>query len=57
MIACDVHPISNLRVLKYLTQELGVLDEARTGWIRYRISSGLRALEAGLASAERPGRF
>jgi len=56
-IACDVHPIANLRVLKYLTQELGVTDDAKTGWIRHWITSGLQALEAGLAASERLGRF
>lgn len=56
-IACDVHPIANLRVLKYLSQELGVPDDAKNRWIRYWITSGLGALEAGLASRERRGRF
>lgn len=58
-IACDVHPIANLRVLKYLSQELHVSDDAKNQWIRHWIASGLQALEAGLASAsgERAGKF
>ena len=56
-IACDVHPIANLRVLKYLSQELGVPDDAKTRWIRHWITAGLQALESMLASVERPGNF
>lgn len=56
-IACDVHPIANLRVLKYLTQELGTPDEAKNKWIRHWIASGLQALEQELASRERQGSF
>lgn len=56
-IACDVHPVANLRVLKYLSQELGVSDDAKNRWIRHWITSGLQALEAGLASRERQGQF
>jgi maleylpyruvate isomerase len=56
-IACDVHPIANLRVLKYLTQEVGASEEAKTKWIRYWIASGLQALEQELASRKRLDSF
>jgi maleylpyruvate isomerase len=48
-VACDIHPINNLRVLKYLTGTLGVSDEAKNGWVKHWIGLGLAALEAELA--------
>lgn len=44
-IACDIHPINNLRVLKYLESELGADDDARTNWIRHWIVSGFDAVQ------------
>ena len=54
-IACDIHPLNNLRVLKYLTGELGVSDEQKNGWYAHWISEGLAALEA--IAAPRAGEF
>ena len=54
-IACDVHPLNNLGVLKYLTGPLGQSEEAKKAWIGHWIGNGFAALEA-LAS-ERAGRF
>lgn len=34
-ISCDIHPLQNLRVLKYLTQKLGVSEEDKTVWIQH----------------------
>ncbi|MGX5219765.1 maleylacetoacetate isomerase [Pseudomonas segetis] len=48
-IACDVHPLNNLRVLKYLSTELGVADDAKTQWYQHWVHSGLTAVEQGLA--------
>jgi maleylacetoacetate isomerase/maleylpyruvate isomerase len=48
-IACEIHPINNLRVLKYLSQELRVDDAAKTGWYRHWCRSGLEAVERQLA--------
>jgi maleylacetoacetate isomerase len=45
-IACDIHPINNLRVLKYLSGNLGVDESARDDWYRHWISEGFDALEA-----------
>ena len=45
-IACDIHPLNNLRILKYLTGELGVGDEAKDIWYRHWVREGLTALEA-----------
>lgn len=44
-IACDIHPLDNLRVLKYLTATLGVEEEAKLGWYRHWIQEGFQALE------------
>ena len=48
-IACEIHPVNNLRVLKYLTSELKVTDEARSTWYRHWCREGLEALERQLA--------
>ena len=45
-VACDIHPLNNLRVLKYLTGELGVEELAKDAWYRHWVSEGLGALEA-----------
>lgn len=56
-IACDIHPLNNLRVLNYLTNTLGVSDEQKNGWYRYWIDTGFEALEQRLASERETGRF
>ena len=56
-IACDIHPIDNLRVLEYLTGTLGVSAEAKDGWYRYWIDTGFEALERQLASDPATGRY
>lgn len=48
-IACEVHPLNNLRVLQYLTGELGVDDAAKNAWYRHWLHTGLTAVEQGLA--------
>ncbi|CAD5109327.1 maleylacetoacetate isomerase [Zestomonas carbonaria] len=48
-IACDVHPLNNLRVLQYLSGELGVDDEAKNAWYLHWVRNGLAAVEQGLA--------
>lgn len=48
MIACDIHPLNNLRVLKYLTRELGVSETAKDGWYRHWVRTGLEAFERQL---------
>ena len=56
-IACDIHPIDNLRVLRYLVRVLKVDEEAKNTWYRYWIELGLGALEMRLASERETGRF
>lgn len=45
-IACDIHPLNNLRVLKYLKGTLGIAEEAKDEWYRHWVAEGLAALEA-----------
>jgi len=56
-IACDIHPLNNLRVLKYLTGTLGATDAARDAWYAHWCEVGLRALETRLAREPATGRF
>lgn len=56
-IACDIHPLNNLRVLKHLDSALGLDEEARNVWYRHWIAEGFEALEAMLANDARTGRF
>ncbi len=51
LIACDIHTLNNLRVLKYLASDLGLRDEIRDRWYRHWVSEGFDALEAMAAGA------
>ena len=51
IISCDIHPIDNLRVLNYLTGELGVSDEQKQTWYRHWIKLGFDALETQIKAA------
>ncbi|MGH7153074.1 MAG: maleylacetoacetate isomerase [Acetobacteraceae bacterium] len=55
VIACDIHPLNNLRVLRYLKHEMNQSDEARDAWYSHWIWEGFTALEALLRSE--PGPF
>lgn len=48
-IACEVHPLNNLRVLKYLVKELKADEEAKNAWYRHWCRSGLEAFERQLS--------
>ena len=56
-IACDIHPLNNLRVLKYLTGALGVSEEHKSEWITHWITLGLTAIEAQIQQRGRTGAF
>src|SRR5690606_7991626 len=56
-IACDTHPLNNLRVLKYLKRELNIDDEARDTWYRHWVDQGLGAVEAMLANSPATGTY
>jgi maleylacetoacetate isomerase len=55
MIACDVHPLNNLRVLQYLNQSFNVDDTQRQQWYIHWITVGFDALEKVLV--KQPGKF
>jgi maleylacetoacetate isomerase/maleylpyruvate isomerase len=48
-IACEIHPLNNLRVLKYLVRELKLSDEAKNTWYRHWVRVGLEGFERLLA--------
>jgi len=54
-IACEIHPVDNLRVLKYLKHTLKVGDEAKDAWYRHWLESGFESLEKRLANDSRVG--
>ncbi|MDM7456478.1 MAG: maleylacetoacetate isomerase [Tepidimonas sp.] len=47
-VACDIHPINNLRILKYLAGPLGLSEQQRTDWYNHWVMEGLRAYERRL---------
>jgi maleylpyruvate isomerase len=51
-IACEIHPLNNLRVLKYLVKELKVDEEAKTTWYRHWVREGLVSFERQLAQLQ-----
>lgn len=46
VVACDIHPLNNLRILKYLTRDLGLNETVKDRWIARWIAEGFEALEA-----------
>ncbi len=57
IIACEIHPLNNLRVLRYLTHTLKVTEEQKTAWYHHWVITGFEALEARLANDPRTGRY
>jgi len=56
-VACEIHPVDNLRVLKYLKHTLKVGDEAKDEWYRHWLESGFESLEKRLANDPRVGKL
>jgi len=56
-IACDIHPLNNLRVLKYLTGTLGASEEEKMTWYRHWLADGMMAVERLLAGHPATGDF
>jgi maleylpyruvate isomerase len=56
-VACDIHPLNNLRVLKYLDRELHADEAARARWYAHWVAEGLAAIEKMLAARPGPGPF
>lgn len=57
LIACDTHPLGNLRVLQYLEREFKATPEQREAWVRHWLGLGFQALEALLAENSTTGDF
>lgn len=55
-IACEIHPLNNLRVLRYLVRQLGVSEDAKNGWYRHWVEQGLAQTEAMLLARGLAGR-
>ena len=55
-IACDIHPLNNLRVLRYLKHDLGLSEQAKDDWYRHWVEKGLGQLEHFIKASGRAGR-
>jgi len=56
-IACEIHPLNNLRVLRYLVKDLQVGEDDKNRWYRHWVETGLEAVERQLARSGATGRF
>lgn len=56
-IACDIHPLGNTRVLKYLAANYGLQKDGTDAWVRHWIGTGFDALEKRLAQSPTRGQF
>lgn len=56
-IACEIHPLNNLRVLRYLVKDLGIDEQNKTRWYQHWAESGLAVVEQRLKSEQRAGLF
>lgn len=52
VVACDIHPIANLRIQKYLENEFEISEDRRMDWVRHWITAGLSAIERELEDSE-----
>ncbi len=57
LVACDIHPLNNLRVLRYLKHEWNVPDAERDEWTKHWITEGFTAFEALLQDSPSTGEF
>ena len=57
LVACDIHPLNNLRVLQYFENEWNVPQPEREEWVRHWIEGGFSAAEAMLAGHPSTGEF
>lgn len=54
-VACEIHPLNNLRVLGYLSRTLGITEDQKNAWYRHWVETGLETVERQLAAA--PARY
>jgi maleylacetoacetate isomerase len=57
LVACEIHPVNNSRVLQYLVAEMGHSEDDKNKWYRHWIHDGLAKLEAQLAATPGTARF
>jgi maleylacetoacetate isomerase len=57
LIACEIHPLNNLRTLQYLVNDLGHSEQDKNRWYQHWIHDGMAKLEADLARASTAGRY
>jgi len=57
VIACEIHPLNNLRTLRYVKKSYGLDEEGVNAWYRHWIAAGLAGLEAFVAGANKSGRY
>jgi maleylacetoacetate isomerase/maleylpyruvate isomerase len=56
-VACEIHPLNNLRVLRYLVHDLNVSEDDKNRWYRHWVERGLEAVERQIATHPATGRF
>ena len=56
-VACEIHPLNNLRVLRYLVNDLKVSEDDKNRWYRHWVETGLEAVEQQLVAHPATGRF
>ena len=56
-VACEIHPLNNLRVLRYLVRDLEIGDAAKSAWYRHWVESGLEQVERMLSQRGLSGDF
>lgn len=57
IVACEIHPLNNPRVLNFLTGKLGISEQQKLAWYAHWISTGFNALEKRLTSEPWTGRY
>lgn len=57
LVACEIHPLNNLRVLQYLTRQLGRTEQEKDAWYHHWIRDGLAKAEAELVRTSGTGRY
>lgn len=56
-VACEIHPVNNLRVIQYMKKRLSISDEQKSEWYQHWIDVGFSSLEQRLTSEPRVGDF
>ncbi len=57
IVACDIHPLNNLRVMGYLVDQLGIGEDAKKTWLKHWIVEGFASMESHLARHPGTGKF